>query len=41
MVSITNGVICNTDLVKKIVKLWQRQQIPKFYDNIKVDLIWL
>ena len=28
-------------LLIKFVNLWQRQQIPKSCDNIKVDFVWL
>ena len=40
MVSITTVCLLVVQtLLQKYVKLWQRQQIPKTYDNIKVDFL--
>ena len=41
MVSITSGISGYTDLVIKYVKLYQRQPLPKTYENTKVDFLWL
>ena len=41
MVSIMSGVYLCTDYMLKCVKLRQRQQIPKTYNNIKVEFLGL
>ena len=42
LVSIASGVsLWYRPCSKKYVKLWQRQQMPKTYDNIKVGFLWL
>ena len=40
MISFTSGVSVRQTLLLKYVNLWQRQQMPKTYDNIKLDFFW-
>ena len=38
MVSVTSGVL-QAFLLNYVKVIWQRQQMPKTYDNIKVDFL--